>query len=97
MQYLTVYFLTEICAKYFKMSIFFFYKYLYFQDAEKGVPLNPKDLPCMNCKLIEMGSMACYTELCPDCNRPPPVAPASPSPTLLPKCRNQCMEPKTLE
>ena len=80
----------------------YFYKYhenpiIYFQDAEKGIPLNPKELPCMNCKLIEMGSMACYTELCPDCNRPPPVVPASPSPRLLPKCRNQCMEPKTLE
>ena len=83
-------------------SMLYFYKYhenpiIYFQDAEKGIPLNPKELPCMNCKLIEMGSMACYTELCPDCNRPPPVVPASPSPRLLPKCRNQCMEPKTLE
>ena len=38
----------------------------------------PKDdevnhgLPCQNCKLIEMGSMACYGDKCPDCGRPPP-------------------------
>ena len=30
------------------------------------------DLPCQNCKLIEMGSMACYGDKCPDCGRPPP-------------------------
>ena len=30
------------------------------------------DLPCQNCKLIEMGSMACYTETCPACGKPPP-------------------------
>ena len=48
--------------------------------------------------MIEMGSMACYTELCPDCNRPPPIAGLDPpSPKLLPKCKNQCMEPKTME
>ena len=29
-------------------------------------------LPCQNCKLIEMGSMACYGDKCPDCGRPPP-------------------------
>ena len=31
-----------------------------------------EDLPCQNCKLIEMGSMACYGDKCPDCGRPPP-------------------------
>ena len=30
------------------------------------------DLPCQNCKLIEMGSMACYTATCPACGKPPP-------------------------
>ena len=29
-------------------------------------------LPCQNCKLIEMGSMACYTATCPACGKPPP-------------------------
>ena len=33
------------------------------------------DLPCQNCKLIEMGSMACYTETCPACGKPPPGGP----------------------
>ena len=28
--------------------------------------------PCMNCVLIEMGEMVCYTEKCPDCGRIPP-------------------------
>ena len=28
--------------------------------------------PCMNCILIEMGEMVCYTERCPDCGRVPP-------------------------
>lgn len=32
-----------------------------------------KDLPCQNCKLIEMGSMACYQGICPECGRPPPT------------------------
>ena len=31
-----------------------------------------KDAKCMNCHLIEMGSMACYQELCPECGKPPP-------------------------
>ena len=31
-----------------------------------------KDVDCLNCRLIEMGSMACYQELCPQCGRPPP-------------------------
>ena len=31
-----------------------------------------EDLPCQNCKLIEMGSMACYTATCPACGKPPP-------------------------
>ena len=25
--------------------------------------------PCMNCVLIEMGEMVCYSERCPDCGR----------------------------
>jgi len=28
--------------------------------------------PCMNCVLIEMGEMVCYSERCPDCGRIPP-------------------------
>jgi len=31
-----------------------------------------KDLPCQNCNLISMGSMACYQEKCPECDRTPP-------------------------
>lgn len=31
-----------------------------------------KEMECLNCRLIEMGSMACYQELCPQCGRPPP-------------------------
>merc|ERR1712059_116557 len=31
-----------------------------------------KDLPCLNCRMIEMGEMACYQSVCPDCKRPPP-------------------------
>ena len=31
-----------------------------------------KDLPCQHCNLIRMGSMACYTEFCPECGRIPP-------------------------
>ncbi len=27
---------------------------------------------CQNCNLIEMGSMACYEGVCPQCGRPPP-------------------------
>eukprot|EP00088_Acartia_fossae_P043728 TRINITY_DN46173_c0_g1_i1.p1 TRINITY_DN46173_c0_g1~~TRINITY_DN46173_c0_g1_i1.p1 ORF type:complete len:115 (+),score=2.67 TRINITY_DN46173_c0_g1_i1:55-399(+) len=30
------------------------------------------DLPCLNCRLIEMGSMACYQDKCPQCGRTPP-------------------------
>ena len=26
--------------------------------------LSLKDMPCLNCRLIEMGEMACYTERC---------------------------------
>ena len=33
---------------------------------------NNQELPCQNCLFIEMGSMACYTETCPDCGRVPP-------------------------
>jgi len=28
--------------------------------------------PCQNCHLISMGSMACYQEKCPECDRTPP-------------------------
>ena len=38
-----------------------------FETAEIG-----KDLPCQHCHLIEMGSMACYTEFCPECGKIPP-------------------------
>ena len=31
-----------------------------------------KDLPCQNCNLILMGSMACYEEKCPECGKTPP-------------------------
>ena len=29
-------------------------------------------MPCLNCRLIEMGEMACYQEKCPQCNKVPP-------------------------
>ena len=38
-----------------------------FRDSEAG-----KELPCQNCNLIGMGSMACYQEFCPDCGKIPP-------------------------
>ena len=28
-------------------------------------------MPCLNCKFIEMGEMACYEETCPQCGRVP--------------------------
>jgi len=31
-----------------------------------------KDLPCQNCNLISMGSMACYQLKCPQCGNTPP-------------------------
>ena len=31
--------------------------------------LDPKDMPCLHCKFIEMGEMACYTKTCPECGR----------------------------
>ena len=31
-----------------------------------------RDLPCQNCNLILMGSMACYQGKCPECGRVPP-------------------------
>ena len=31
-----------------------------------------RDLPCQNCNLILMGSMACYQEKCPECGNTPP-------------------------
>ncbi|CAB4070346.1 unnamed protein product [Lepeophtheirus salmonis] len=38
-----------------------------FKDDTPG-----KDLPCLNCRLIEMGEMACYEETCPQCGKIPP-------------------------
>ena len=35
-------------------------------------PVGRGQPPCMNCVLIEMGEMVCYTERCPDCGRIPP-------------------------
>ena len=29
-------------------------------------------MPCLNCRLIEMGEMACYADTCPQCHRAPP-------------------------
>ena len=29
-------------------------------------------MPCLNCRLIEMGEMACYQERCPQCHKVPP-------------------------
>ena len=31
-----------------------------------------KELPCLNCRLIEMGEMACYQDRCPQCGQVPP-------------------------
>ena len=31
-----------------------------------------QEMPCLNCRLIEMGEMACYAETCPQCHRAPP-------------------------
>ena len=42
--------------------------YFLFQDLENGT-LDPKDMPCLHCKFIEMGEMACYTKTCPECGR----------------------------
>ena len=39
----------------------------------------------MNCILIEMGEMACYTERCPDCGRVPPGRKKAKPPDLLRK------------
>jgi len=58
-------------------------------DLENGL-LDEKDMPCLHCKFIEMGEMACYTSTCPECGRPPPIDMGSPSPRLLPKCKSQC-------
>ena len=38
-----------------------------FRDSE-----DRKELPCQNCNLIAMGSMACYQEFCPECGKIPP-------------------------
>jgi len=34
--------------------------------------LGADEAPCMNCLLIEMGEMVCYTPRCPECGRTPP-------------------------
>ena len=31
-----------------------------------------EEMPCLNCRLIEMGEMACYADTCPQCHRAPP-------------------------
>ena len=41
---------------------------LVLQDLEKGL-IDPQDLPCLHCKFIEWGEMACYTKTCPACDR----------------------------
>jgi len=38
-----------------------------FQDSEMGL-----DLPCMHCKRIEMGEIACYQDVCPECGKTEP-------------------------
>ena len=44
-----------------------------------------KDMPpCMNCLLIEMGEMACYTERCQECGRIPPGRKAFPCKKVKP-------------
>ena len=40
--------------------------YIYF------VLIRSKELPCLNCRLIEMGEMACYEDRCPQCGKMPP-------------------------
>ena len=44
-------------------------KYKFGNDQEGT---DGSDLPCLNCRLIEMGEMACYTERCPQCGNVPP-------------------------
>ena len=44
-----------------------------------------EQMRCMNCILIEMGEMACYTERCPDCGRIPPGRKKQKPPDLLRK------------
>ena len=39
---------------------------------KEETPASRSQPPCMNCVLIEMGEMVCYTEKCPDCGRIPP-------------------------
>ena len=54
-----------------------------------------KELPrCMNCILIEMGEMACYTERCPDCGRIPPGRKKQKPPDLLRKLVGRTLSTK---
>lgn len=45
-----------------------------FRDDRPGdtEQLSLKEMPCLNCRLIEMGEMACYTDRCSQCGRVPP-------------------------
>ena len=43
------------------------------QDLQAATSSPPKSpLFCVTCLMIEMGDMACYTTLCPQCDRVPP-------------------------
>lgn len=52
-------------------SIRFLYMILLFEFQDENMATR---LPCQNCHLIEMGSMACYQGKCPECGRLPPGA-----------------------
>ena len=62
--------------------------FLPFQDD-----LTKSDLPCLNCKLIEMGEMACYQGICPQCGREPPGKQAYRPRPQKPKT-NSCLFPR---
>lgn len=58
-----------------------------FRDDRPGETeqLSLKEMPCLNCRLIEMGEMACYTDRCSQCGRVPPGRKA---PTKMSQKRN---------